>query len=51
MQRSLEQKDLLAEHLNIIITNTEDRKGQKLTELLDRMGLEGTELLSDTTTS
>lgn len=40
MQKSREQKDLLAEHLNIIITNNEDRKAHKLSELLARVGLD-----------
>lgn len=50
MQQAMEKKDLLAEHLNIIITSTEDRKGHKLNELLTKMGLNTTDtVLSDAT--
>lgn len=34
-----EKKELLTEHLCTIISHNEDRKAQKLSELLDKVGL------------
>lgn len=38
-QQAREKKDLLAEHLNIIISNNEDRKAKKLSDLMAQIGL------------
>jgi len=37
--KAREKKELLAEHLNIIISNNEDRKAKKLSELMEKVGL------------
>lgn len=37
--KAREKKELLAEHLNIIISNNEDRKAKKLSELMKKVGL------------
>lgn len=40
-----EKKEMLTEHLCTIISHNEDRKAKKLTELLDKVGLnQGTDL-------
>lgn len=39
MFKAREKKELLAEHLNIIISNNEDRKAKKLSELMEKVGL------------
>lgn len=37
--KARERKELLVEHLNIIISNNEDRKAKKLSELMEKVGL------------
>lgn len=37
--KAREKKELLVEHLNIIISNNEDRKAKKLSELMEKVGL------------
>lgn len=45
-----EKKEMLTEHLCTIISHNEDRKAKKLTELLDKVGLnEGTDLSANIT--
>lgn len=39
LQKARETQDLLAEHLNIIIVNNEDRKANKLADLMAKVGL------------
>lgn len=39
LQKARETQDLLAEHLNIIIVSNEDRKSQKLADLMAKVGL------------
>lgn len=45
-----EKKEMLTEHLCTIISHNEDRKAKKLTELLDKVGLnQGTDLSANLT--
>ena len=37
--KAREKKELLVEHLNIIISNNEDRKAKKLSELMTKIGI------------
>lgn len=39
LQQTREKQEMLAEHLNIIIANNEDRKASKLAELMAKIGL------------
>lgn len=39
LHQAREKKDMLAEHLSIIISNNEDRKAERLSELMAKVGL------------
>lgn len=39
LHEAKEKKELLVEHLNIIIASNEERKAKKLSELMDKVGL------------
>lgn len=48
LQQTREKQDMLAEHLNIIIANNEDRKASKLSELMAK--IDGLSSNDETTT-
>lgn len=39
LHQAREKKDMLAEHLSIIISNNEDRKADRLSQLMAKVGL------------
>lgn len=48
LQQKLEKKEMLTEHLCAIIEKNEERKGKKLTELLEKLKLDPKAVEGDT---